>query len=51
MQWDLGPQGIGLLLAMSLGFGLLARLVAGRKRGTTGWLWLIAAGRSSSSAC
>lgn len=44
MQWDLGPQGLGLLLAMSLGFGLLARLVAGRKRVTTGWLWLIAAG-------
>lgn len=44
VQWDLGPQGVGLLLAMSFGFGLLARLVAGRKRVTTGWLWLIAAG-------
>lgn len=43
MQWDLGLQGVGLLLAMSLGFGLLAQLVAGRARTTTGWLWLIAA--------
>jgi hypothetical protein len=41
MQWDLGLQGLGLLIAMSLGFGLLAQLVAGRT--TTRWLWLIAA--------
>ncbi len=44
MQWDLGLQGVGLLLGMSLGFGLLAAVVAGRKKRTTGWLWLIAAG-------
>lgn len=42
MQWDLGLQGVGLLIAMSLGFGAIAQLVAGRS--TTGWLWLIAAG-------
>jgi hypothetical protein len=41
MKWDLGPQGVGLLVAMSLGFGLIAQLVAGRA--TTRWLWLIAA--------
>jgi hypothetical protein len=41
MQWDLGLQGLGLLIAMSLGFGLIAQLVMGRA--TTRWLWLIAA--------
>lgn len=41
MEWDLGIQGAGLLAAMSLGFGLIAQLVAGRV--TTRWLWLIAA--------
>lgn len=40
MQWDLGVQGLGLLVLMSLGFGAVAQLVAGR--GTTRWLWLIA---------
>jgi hypothetical protein len=44
MRWDLGLQGAGLLLAMSLGFGLLAQLVAGRAETTTRWLWLIGAG-------
>ena len=29
MQWDLGPQGLALLGAMSLGFGLFAGLVVG----------------------
>ena len=42
MQWDLGLQGVGPLIAMSLGFGAIAQLVAGRS--TTGWLWLLAAG-------
>ena len=42
MDWDLGLAGVGLLLAMSLGFGLLAQLFAGR--GTTRWMWLIGAG-------
>jgi hypothetical protein len=41
MQWDLGLQGLGLLVAMSLAFGVIAQLVAGRV--TTRWLWLIAA--------
>jgi hypothetical protein len=31
MAWDLGPRGLGLLAAMSLGFGLLGQLVAGRR--------------------
>jgi hypothetical protein len=44
MQWDLGILGVVLLLAMSLAFGLLAPLVAGRAKTTTRWLWLIAAG-------
>ena len=44
MRWDLGLQGAGLLLAMSLGFGLLAQLVAGRAETATRWLWLIGAG-------
>jgi hypothetical protein len=42
MEWDLGLEAVGLLAAMSLGFGLLAQLVAGR--GTTRWMWLIGAG-------
>ena len=41
MQWDLGLQGGVLLVAMSLGFGVIAQLVGGRE--TTRWLWLIAA--------
>jgi hypothetical protein len=41
MQWDLGLQGLGLLIAMSLGFGLIAQLLVGRR--TTPWMWLIAA--------
>lgn len=41
MQWDLGLQGLGLLLIMSLGFGLIAQLVVGRA--TTGWLWIVSA--------
>ncbi len=44
MQWDLGMLGVVVLLAMSLGFGLLAQLVAGRAQTATRWLWLIAAG-------
>lgn len=40
MQWDLGFRGAAYLLAMSLVFGAVAHLVAGRV--TTKWLWLIA---------
>ncbi len=41
MQWDLGLQGLGLLIVMSLGFGVIAQVVMGKA--TTRWLWLIAA--------
>jgi hypothetical protein len=41
MRWDLGLQGLGLLVAMSLSFGVIAQLVLGRA--TTRWLWLVAA--------
>jgi MFS family permease len=41
MRWDLGLQGLGLLIVMSLGFGVIAQLVM--RRATTRWLWLIAA--------
>ena len=40
MEWDLGLKAVGLLVMMSLGFGIIAQIVAGRA--TTGWLWLIA---------
>ena len=40
MTWDLGLGGLAYLLAMSLAFGLVAHLVAGRV--TTKWFWLIA---------
>lgn len=30
MTWDLGPEGLALLAAISLGFGVLAGLLAGR---------------------
>jgi hypothetical protein len=42
MEWDLGFAGLAMLAAMSLGFGLLAQLFAGRD--TTRWMWLIGAG-------
>ena len=42
MQFDLGLQGLGLLIVISLGFGVVAQVVAGRRAGTH-WLWLIAA--------
>lgn len=40
MEWDLGLWGAAYLLGLSLAFGLVAHLVAGRV--TTRWLWLIA---------
>ena len=42
MQFDLGLQGLGLLIIISLIFGVVAQVVAGRRAGTH-WLWLIAA--------
>lgn len=33
MQWDLGLRGVGLLVVMSLAFGLLAQFAAGRRSG------------------
>lgn len=42
MEWDLGLLGLATLVGMSLGFGLLAQLFAGKS--TTKWLWLIASG-------
>jgi hypothetical protein len=41
VQWDLGLQGLGLLVGMSLVFGVFAQLVVGRF--TTRWMWLIGA--------
>ena len=41
MQWDMGIQGVGLLLAMAIAFGLVAEVVA--VWGTTRWLGAIAA--------
>jgi hypothetical protein len=41
MQWDLGPQGVGLLVVMSLAFGVIAHLMMGRTMGR--WVWLVAA--------
>ena len=40
MQWDLGAQGLALLVAMSLGFGVVAGLAADRSRSSR--LWSIA---------
>lgn len=42
MQFDLGLQGLGLLILVSLVFGVVAQLVAGGLT-RTHWLWLIAA--------
>ena len=41
MHWDLGLQGVALLIGMSLGFGVIAQVVLWNR--TTRWLWLIAA--------
>ena len=40
MQYDLGPTGLGILVVLSLGFGVIAQ-IAGRAE--TRWLWLIGA--------
>jgi len=41
MQFDLGLQGLGLLIVLALGVGLVAQVVAARV--TTRWLWLAGA--------
>jgi len=30
MEWDLGPQGIGVLVLLSVGVGLVAQVIAAR---------------------
>ena len=40
MDWDLGLQGIALLLGMSIGFGVVAQLLLWRA--TPHWLWALA---------
>jgi hypothetical protein len=41
MNYDLGLQGLALLIVPALLFGLLAQLVVGRS--ATHWMWLIGA--------
>jgi hypothetical protein len=41
MSYDLGITGLGLLVALSLAFGVVAQLAG---RAETRWLWLLAAG-------
>lgn len=40
MQWDLGLQGVAVLIVMSLCFGVFAQLLFWGR--TTSWVWLIA---------
>jgi hypothetical protein len=40
VQFDLGLQGLGILAACSLGFGVVAQFLG---RSATRWMWLIAA--------
>jgi len=40
MEWDLGLGGVALLLAMALGFGIVAQLVMWKV--TPHWFWLVA---------
>ncbi|HKX76174.1 MAG TPA: hypothetical protein VJR05_12390 [Acidimicrobiia bacterium] len=40
MQWDLGLQGVAVLLVMSLGFGLLAQALI--RKVTTSRVWVFA---------
>lgn len=39
MQWDLGIQGMGVLVALSLAMGVITYLLAGRARNL--WYWLM----------
>jgi hypothetical protein len=40
MLYDLGPTGLGILIVLSLGFGIIAQVLG---RAETRWLWLIGA--------
>jgi hypothetical protein len=40
MQWDLGAEGLGLLVLMSLGAGVVAQVIGWK---VTRWLWAVAA--------
>jgi hypothetical protein len=40
VEFDLGVQGLGVLLALALGFGIIAQVLF---RKATRWMWLIAA--------
>ena len=40
MQYDLGPTALAILVAMSLGFGVIAQIPFWK---TTHWMWLIGA--------
>ena len=39
MVFEMGLQGLGVLILLSLGFGVISQLVLGRA--TTRWLWMI----------
>lgn len=39
MQWDLGWQGVGVLVGLSLGFGILAQLLFWTR--SARWVWAI----------
>jgi len=41
MQWDLGLQGVAVLIGISLGFGVFTQVVFWNR--SARWLWLIAA--------
>ena len=43
MQWDLGLQGLGLLAAMSIGFGVVGGWIAGRSAVQRGWAVVLVA--------
>ena len=42
MHWDLGIIGVGLVLALAIGFGLVVQLIVGKM--ATRWLWLLCTG-------
>ena len=42
MDWDLGAEGVAILLGMSVAFGVVAHAVL--HRDSTPWLWLIGTG-------